>query len=172
MNLDSTSLAKTNRYISLILSILICIGSALLLYSVLRYQSISSLWRYPNLSKLGMLLYFALGFIFSFFAITYNILMLRNKAIISHEDAATDIIDNTTRTSSRSRKHLILWRMYLTFSSLVMLFVPSLFLIASLSDSIHMNTNDLVIIIFFIIFSAGGFLFFDALNILKNWKKG
>ena len=164
-------MTKANRYISLILSTLICIGAALLLYGILRYQSISSLWRYPNLSKLSMFLNVTLGFIFSFFAIAYNFLMLTKRSVMSDEDVATDIIDNTTRTSNPTRKHLTLWRIYLIFSFLVMLFIPSLFLIAGLSDSIHMNTNSLVLVIFFIIVSAGGFLFFDALNIRKNWKK-
>lgn len=162
---------KTTRYISLLASILVCIGSAILLWGFLRHQSISSLLTYTNLSALSMNLYLALVFIISFFAITLNSMMLKTKMNASNEEISSETIDNSLMPPTTTRKHLLMWRLYLVFSILVTLFFPYIFLISSLSPSFHVSTSSLAIVIFSTLILVGSFLVVDARNIWKYWNK-
>jgi len=164
-------MTKANRYISLMLSILIATTSGIFLYMTFVRLNIPHILHYANLDIISMILYVILIFILSIFSIVFNTKMIKSKMNTFNRDIPSEIIDNVTQAPSRTRNHSVLFNTYMFFSILVTLFIPYIFLLSQQSKGFSMNTSFEEIIVNSLLLLIGVFLFFDALNIRKNWKK-
>ena len=154
---------KAPRYISLIITILLSLGSGFLLFIVITAHGENLFARGLNDPFIIFKSYSILLFIISLLAVVFNFIMLNTATKYPSESIDHHLIDNPVLKPSKSKLLVFLWGSYAVFSTLTILLPLFMYSPYFIDEKIVVNISIKAISVIVIVILLAIYLQRDAL---------
>lgn len=164
-----TKLTKTSRYMSIIITILLDLGSGFLLFGAIYSQGKDFFSRGLDDPFIVLKLYLILFFPLSLLSTTFNFFVFKKLNNLSASTSNEDILDSPIKSLTKTNLHVFCWGLFIVFSLLAISFPLIIYLPPLFYTTVSVPNSIESLIFTTIVVAFGIYLFRNALIIKKRF---